>query len=117
MQECEMFRLELAQMDLSPNQIIADTIRCTWEETSKDPVLTVLHKVVLSRWPSKRKEVPEEIRAYWIFRDKILLNDDVLYKSYLVIVPGSLRPATEVTQHIRAQIEVYNGHANQYIGM
>jgi len=36
MQECEVFRLELAQMDLWPNQIIADTIRCTWEETSKD---------------------------------------------------------------------------------
>ena len=59
MQEGEVFRLELAQMDLSPNQIIANTIRCTWEETSKDPVLTVLHKVVLSRWPSERKEVPE----------------------------------------------------------
>ena len=58
-------------MDLSLNQIIADTIRRTWEETSKDPVLTVMHKVVLSRWPSERKEVPEEIRAYWSFRDKI----------------------------------------------
>ena len=43
-------------------------------------------------------ETEEEIRAYWSFREKILLNDDVLYKSYPVIVPGSLRPATGVTQ-------------------
>ena len=75
-----------------------EVIRRTWEETLKNPFLTVLHKVVLSRWPSERKEVPEEIRAYWSFRKKILLNDDILYKSYPVSVPWSLRPATEVTK-------------------
>ena len=69
MQECEVFRLELAQIDLTPNRITADTMSCIKEETAKDPVLTVLHKVVLSSWPSERKEVPEEIRAYWSFRD------------------------------------------------
>lgn len=82
-----MFGLELALMDLSPNQIIADTIRRTWEETLKNPVLTVSHKVVLSRWPSERKEVPEEIRAYWSFRDKISWNDDVLYIIEDIMIP------------------------------
>ena len=71
MQKCEVFRLELAQIDLTPNWITADTMSRIREETAKDPVLTVLHKVhvVLSGWPSERKEVPEEIRAYWSFRD------------------------------------------------
>ena len=92
MQECEVFRLELAQIDLTPNRITADTMSRIREEPAKDPVLTVLHKVVLSGWPSERKEVPEEIRAYWSFRDEISVYDDVLYKSYQVIVPASMRP-------------------------
>ena len=56
------------------------------EETSKDPVLAVLHKVVLSGWPSERKEVPEQIRVYWDLIDKITLYDGILYKSRQFIV-------------------------------
>ena len=62
------------------------------EETSKDPVLAVLHKVVLSGWPSERKEVPEQIRVYWDLRNEITLYDGILYKSRQVIVLTSLRP-------------------------
>ena len=60
-------------MDLTPNRITADTMSRIREETSKDPVLTVLHIVVLSVWPSERKEkeVLEEFRPYWSFRDEI----------------------------------------------
>jgi len=91
MQECKVFRLELAQMDLTPNWITVDTMNHRREKTSKDPVLTLLHKVVLSDWTSERKDTPEAIRAYWSFRDKISVQDDVPHESYQVIVPASLR--------------------------
>ena len=64
MQECEVFRVELAQMDLGVNRVTYETMNQIREESSKDSVLAVLHKVVLSGWPSQRKEVPEQIRVY-----------------------------------------------------
>ena len=64
MQEGEVFRVELAQMDLGVNRVTYETMNQIREESSKDPVLAVFHKVVLSGWPSERKEVPEQIRVY-----------------------------------------------------
>ena len=91
-QECEVFCVELAQMDLGVNRVTVETMNPISEETSKDPVLAVLHKVVLSGWPPERKEVPEQIRVYWDSRDEITVYDGILYKSHQVIVPTSLRP-------------------------
>ena len=91
MQECEVFRLELAQW-IWAKRVTVETMNQIREETSKDPVLAVLHKVVLSGWPSERKEVPEQIRVYWDLRDEITLYDGILYKSRQVIVLTSLRP-------------------------
>lgn len=64
MQECEVFCGELAQMDLGANRVTYETMDQIRDESSKDPVLAVLHKVVLSGWPSERKEVPEKIKVY-----------------------------------------------------
>ena len=64
MQECEVFRVELAQMDLGANRVTYETMNQIREESSKDPVPAELHKVVLSGWSSERKEVPEQIRVY-----------------------------------------------------
>ena len=36
-QQAEWFRLELAEMDLKPNQVTADTLQRIRSETSKDP--------------------------------------------------------------------------------
>lgn len=81
MQECKVFRLELAQMDLTPNWITVDTMNHRREKTSKDPLLTLLHKMLLSDWTSERKDTPEVIRAYWSFRDEISVQDDVPHES------------------------------------
>ena len=50
-QECEVFRLELEEMDLTPNRVTADTLKRIRQETAKDPVLTALERVVTSGWP------------------------------------------------------------------
>ena len=62
------------------------------EETGKDPSLVTLNKLALGGWPSQMSEVPDEIRAYWDFRDEISVYDGVLFKSDQVIAPASLRP-------------------------
>ena len=95
MQEGEVFRLELAQWIWGKKSS---------RETSKDPVLAVFHKVVLSGWPSERKEVPEQIRVYWDLRDEITLYDGILYKFHEVIVLTSLR-----TEMLRKIHKVHQG--------
>ena len=86
-----MFRVELAQMDLAANSVTVETMNQIREDTSKDSVLAVLHQVVLSGWPSERKEVPDQIRVYWDSRDEITMYYGILYKSHQVIVPTSLQ--------------------------
>ena len=90
-QECEVFRLEIAEMDLEPNQVTPDTLKRIRRETAKDPVLAPLHMVIMNGWPSERKETPEPLRLYWNFRDEISVFDGVLYRSHQVIVPAVLR--------------------------
>ena len=90
-QECEVFRLEIAEMDLEPNQVTPDTLKRIRRETAKDPVLAPLHMVIMNGWPSERKETPEPLRLYWNFRDEISVYDGVLYRSHQVIVPAVLR--------------------------
>ena len=97
-QEYDVFRVDLAQMDLSPNLVKPGTMSQIREETVKDPSLMTLKKVVLGGWPSQKSEVPDEIRAYWDFRDEISVYDGVLFKSHQVIVPASLR--SELLQKI-----------------
>ena len=65
-------------MDLGANRVTVETMNRISQETSKDPVLAVLHKVVLSGWPSERKEVSEQIRVYWDSRDEITVYDEIL---------------------------------------
>lgn len=42
-QECRVFRVELAQMDLAANSVTVETMNQIREDTSKDSVLVVLH--------------------------------------------------------------------------
>ena len=91
-QEYDVFRVDLTQMDLSPNLVKPGTMNQIREENGKDPSLMALNKVVLGGWPSQKSEVPEQIRAYWDFRDEISVYDGVLFKSHQVIVPALLRP-------------------------
>ena len=83
-QECELFRLEIAEMDLEQNRVtpVPDTLKRIRRETTKDPVLAALHTVIINGWPSERKEAPEQLRLYWNFRDEISVYDGVLYRSH-----------------------------------
>ena len=47
--------------------------------------------MVVTGWPPERKEVPEELRVFWSFRDEISAHDGIFFKSHQVIVPASLR--------------------------
>ena len=91
-QEYEVFRLEIAEMDIEQNRVTSETMQRIKQETAKDSVLASLCDVVASGWPAERKETPEHLRQYWGFRDEISVYDGVVYRSHQVIIfPSSLR--------------------------
>ena len=89
--EYEVFRLEIAEMDIEPNRITSENMQQIKQETAKDSVLASLCDVVASGWPAERKETPEHLRQYWSFRDEISVYDGVAYRCHQVIVLSSLR--------------------------
>ena len=74
-QEYNVFRVDLTQMDLSPNLVKPSTMNHIREENVKDPSLMTLKKVVLGGWSSQKHEVLDEIIAYWDFRDEISVSE------------------------------------------
>ena len=50
-----------------------------------------LKEVILSGWPTKRTEVPSEIRDYWNFRDEMSEVNDIILKGEKLVIPLNMR--------------------------
>ena len=50
-------------------------------ETSKDPVLRGLTQVINTGWPESIKELPQDLRPYWAYRDELGLTSGVVFKA------------------------------------
>ena len=77
----EVFRLDIAEMDIEPNRITSETMQQIEQETAKDTALASLCDVVSSGWPAERKETPEHLRQCCSFRDEISVYNGVAYRS------------------------------------
>ena len=58
-QEYEVFRLEIAEMDLEPNRVTPDTLQRIKQETAKDLVLASLHMVIMNGWCLQKERKPQ----------------------------------------------------------
>jgi len=67
--------------------------------TITDPSIQVLMVIGINGWAEMRQETPECIRAYWSSRDKLIVQDGIIYKGMRVIIPNSLRPQMIATSH------------------
>jgi len=59
--------------------------------TLADPVLVKLSTIIHTGWPAHLKDLPEELRPYWSFRDQLGIMDGIIFKGRQVIIPPSLR--------------------------
>ena len=67
--------------------------------TQSDPMLSSLTKVVHEGWPQSKKDCPEQLLDFWIFRQKIS-EDGLLYKNHRLIMPYSERLETLKVLHL-----------------
>ena len=61
------------------------------EETAKDPELFAPQKLISEGWPSKRSSVPDNLKHYWNYRDKLTVENGILLKSHKFIVLKNLQ--------------------------
>ena len=48
--------------------------------TSQDQHLQHLMEYVIQEWPDNKKQLPQDIRTYWMFRDDMAVIDGVVTK-------------------------------------
>ena len=66
-----------------------ERIKTVREETKADPALNTLAETIVKGWPENIKDVPENIRIYWPFRDEISIEDGLILKGQRIIIPSS----------------------------
>ena len=61
------------------------------KETSKNPTLVALAKVVQAGWPSQCAELNPDLYAFWIHRWNLSIIDDVIMNSTCIVIAKSLQ--------------------------
>lgn len=87
MPEEEHFQVNIVQ-ELA---VSTERLQQIQQETSQDEDLRTLREYASTSWPEDKSAVPENIRAYWPYRDEIHTGDDILFRSNRLIIPSSMR--------------------------
>ena len=76
-------------------------------ETNRDPVLSSLRDIVVTGWPEKNSQLPEQLRKFWNVKDFISVDDGILLKGRQVVIPPSLRSdiLSQIHSHCHQGIE------------
>ena len=66
-----------------------------WQElknaAADDPVQQRLRAVIMHGWPDSRADVPECVQAYFDVRDSLTIQDELIFKGQLLVVPTVMR--------------------------
>ena len=60
------------------------------EETRQDAVLSCLMKYISQGFPDNRRDVHQQVRQFWPFRDELCLEDGLVMKGEQVVIPHVL---------------------------
>ena len=66
-----------------------------WQElknaAADDPVQQRLRAIIIQGWPENRADVPESVQPYFDVRDSLTIQDELLFKGQLLVVPTVMR--------------------------
>ena len=61
------------------------------QASADDVVLSELRSTIHRGWPEKRSEVSESVLAYYDIRDELVVQDSLVFKGPLLVIPSALR--------------------------
>jgi len=62
------------------------------EATTKDNTLSELSKFIHQGWPEFKHNVPLSVRAFWPYRDELVVDRNIVFKGTKVVIPKAMRP-------------------------
>ena len=78
-------------LSISISRMGEDDLRQLRSETTTDPELQALSRLILEGWPEKPNQIPETLRGYWSYRDELTIEDGIIMKNHRFIVPKTLK--------------------------
>ena len=60
-------------------------------ESANDEELTALKRFISHGFPERVRDLPENIRQYWTFRDQLSIDDGLILKGEQIVIPTALR--------------------------
>ena len=72
-------------------QATSATMKKIQEETPKDSCLTRFARHVTEGWPTKRDQIPADVKPYWSYKEDLSIINGILLKGERLIIPSSMR--------------------------
>ena len=86
------FAMNLETVDhTSPLMVKKERLQQIKHATNDDPVLLQLQQTIQSGWPNDKRKVPPSIRAYYDFRDELIVQDHLVFKGCKLVIPVSMQ--------------------------
>ena len=101
--EIDEHELKYFVHSIMSNYLISDTrMEQFRKETELDETLQTLKNYITNGWPSKRKDVPNNIHSYYCVKGELSIIDELILKDSRIVVPLKLRSEIKKLLH--------NGH-------
>ena len=92
--------LEVAAIDqTSALALPAERLHQLQHFSADDPVLGELRKTIQQGWPESKSMITEALHAYYDFRDELTVEDQLVFKGPVVVVPAALRKEMMASCH------------------
>ena len=46
--------------------------------------------MILNGWPNHRKDIPQNIKQFFIHRDELNVEDDIIFRGERLVIPESM---------------------------
>ncbi|UYV74356.1 K02A2.6-like [Cordylochernes scorpioides] len=79
--------------------VCSDTVLRIREETSSDPILCEVKKLILNGWPPNKNQTSMLTREYWNFREELTVQDGIILKNDRIVFPNKLRAEMIMKTH------------------
>ena len=102
-QEAQVYK-EIKEIDPAKHvRLSAQGLENIREATSQDDTLNELAKIIQQGWPDLKQNVPMSIRAFWPYRDELVVDNNVVFKGTKVVILKSMHALMLQRSHISHQ--------------
>ena len=89
----EVFCTELEQISYTEHLKVSDTrLDQIQISTLQDSTLQSLKSTILTGWPNDKNEIPACLREYWLYREKLSVQNGILFKGNQILIPKAMIP-------------------------